>query len=686
MNFKLLLLLIGLLFSFAGFSQEMKEGFTYLETGKNKEAATFFLNILAEYPTNKTAKLCYGRAVGLSGSPAMAKKIFTELLSQYSNDFEIKLNYAESLLWNSEFDEAEKFYGQLTQEKSQSFPALLGYANTLSNLKKYEEALIYVNKALQVLRGNKNALQSKKYINLGYARQYLGKRDYKKSIEILNSNLGFFTDDTETLLNLANVYLISEDFENAAKIYQKIGEDPSNKITALNGLALMAHLNANDKEALEISKDALNQLDAEATSDIIKQTRERHVQALIWNRKYKEAETEICAFLKQYPNENWVFSLRATLNIYKSNFKKSIADYNSILQNEVRSFDGNLGKANAQKAMGLFDDAYESAETTLSFYDNQKDATNFIKKLDLQFTPTATLKTIYNFDNGNNKAYNYLIDMVFPTSTKLSFLGSTNYRTTQNNVLSSSAKSSSFSLGVRYQLRPSISFKAIAGVSNTSSDVKDYSKLITSIAFEMKPFKLQNLEIGYNRAIQDFNTALLNRELVQNNFYANYNISSNFNFGWFTQYFYTTQNDDNTRNLLFTSLYYNILNKPILKTGVNYQSITFTNQVPSIYFSPEKFNVVEVFVDLLKDEQSAKIKNFFYGLSGAIGLQYIEDDEAQSTFRVKGNFGYKFSDACLIDLYALHSNIASATAAGFQFSEIGLRFKYAFLRNPVFRK
>ncbi|XKX05825.1 hypothetical protein R8G61_00410 [Tenacibaculum maritimum] len=51
----------------------MKDGFAYLDTGKYKQAEIFFENILKIYPTNKTAKLCYGRAIGLNGNPKKHK-------------------------------------------------------------------------------------------------------------------------------------------------------------------------------------------------------------------------------------------------------------------------------------------------------------------------------------------------------------------------------------------------------------------------------------------------------------------------------------------------------------------------------------------------------------------------------------------------------------------------------------
>ena len=51
-----------------GYSQNMKEGFQLLETGKFEKAEQYFQKVLVDYPTNKTANLCYGRAVGLNGN------------------------------------------------------------------------------------------------------------------------------------------------------------------------------------------------------------------------------------------------------------------------------------------------------------------------------------------------------------------------------------------------------------------------------------------------------------------------------------------------------------------------------------------------------------------------------------------------------------------------------------------
>ena len=686
MKFSTQLFFYFILYSSICLSQNMKEGFTYLETGKYKQAEAFFENILITYPKNKTAKLCYGRALGLNGNGKKASTIFINLLERYPQDFEIKLNYAESLLWNENYNKAKDYYKNLLKENPNSFPALLGYANTLSNLKIFNEALEFIDKALLISPGNLNALTSKKYINLGFANQYVQNGDYKAALKILLKNLKLFNKDTEILQNIANVYLISSDFSKAEATYKTIGTSPQNKLTSLNSLALVSHLKGKNKKALEISSKAINYISNKTSASLLQQTKERFAQALIWNRKYKKADILIKKLNNEYPNKNWVLSLRASLNIYKSNFKKSINDYNRILKNDTTSFDGNLGKANALKASGYFIESYKSAENTLRFYKNQKDAVNFIKKLDKSFTPFVVAESSYSFDNGNNKAYSYKATSEFSFSTKFKLLGSYNYRTTSNSLSGLKATSNNVLGGVSYQLLHNIKLKSLIGLASSKTETNNFNQLVADISLLTKPFKLQNLELGYKREIQNFNAALLAENIVQNNYLINYNLNTNFRLGWFTQYYYTTQNDKNTRNLIFTSLYYNILEKPSLKAGVNYQNISFKNQVPTIYFSPSKFNAYEVFFNIIKDENITKKNEWFYELTAASGFQYIENSKKQSTYRIQSKLGYKFSERSILTLYGSKSNIASATAAGFTFTEIGLRFKWFILRKPFFRK
>ena len=663
--------------------QNMQEGFTYLEKGDFAKAETFFASVLKEYPDNKTARLCYARAIGLNESPKKALEVFIQLKEEYPEDLEIKLNYAESLLWNKKYDDAKIYYTTLVAENPTSFVAHLGFANTLSNLKEYESALLNVNKALDLSPGNGGALVSRKYIKLGFANQKVNAKQYEEAEKFYDEILKDFPNDKETLLNKANLYLISKQIEKGNEVYKLLA--PENPNVALNGLSLLAHLNEKDTEALTLATESLEKSETITDETIIKQTKERYVQALIWNRKYDLAEENINSLLVKYPNENWVLALSATLAIYKSDFNQSIDDYSNILKNDSKSFDGNLGIANAYYASGEIDKAYNAVYQTLDIFKNQNDASNFLKKLNAEHTPVLEEKLSYSFDNGDNTAFASLTQITFPTSTKWSFNTSYQLRKTENKVTLANATTNDFTLGTTYKFHPKISFSLNAGVSNAKAVTNSYNQLLVHTYFKMKPLKLQDLEVGYKREMQNFNSDLIDKQIVSNNFYANYNISTNVKLGWFTQYFYTTQSDSNTRNLLFTSLYYNFLSKPVLKGGINYQFIAFKNQVPTDYFSPKKFNAVELFIDFLKDENIAEVKSIFYNVNAATGFQYIEDNDKQWTYRIQAKFGYKFSDRLLANVYGLRSNIASATAAGFTYNEFGVRLKWLLLSKPIFK-
>jgi len=674
--------LILITFSFIGNAQDMSNGFTNLEKGEFAKAEVFFTTILKDYPQNKTARLCYARAIGLNNQPEKALQNFVALKKDYPGDLEIELNYAEALLWNKKFDEAKVFYTTLVANNPTSFVAHLGFANTLSNLKEYKEALINVNKALELSPANPGALVSRKYIKLGYANQKVNEKLYPEAETFYDEILVDFPNDKETLLNKANLYLITKNSVKAKETYNLIAQkDP---IIALNGLSLIEHNGGKDTKALEIAEEAIQKAAGNTDEKLLNQTRERYIQALIWNKKYKLAEEKIEEFKPKYGNENWLLALSATLAIYRSDFKESVGYYSTILKNDDTSFDGNLGIANAYYASGEIDKSVKAVYQTLDVFKNQNDAMNFLKKLNEEHTPTLEEKLSYSFDNGNNTAITSRTLITFPLSTKWAVNTTYQYRKTENTNTNLGANANDFLLGASYKFHPKISFNLDGGITSASSPTNSYSSLLLNANFKIKPMKLQDLEIGYKRDLQNFNTDLIDKQISANNYYLNYNIGSNFKLGWFTQYFYTTQSDNNSRNLLFTSLYYSFLSKPVLKGGFNYQFIAFKDQVPTVYFSPSQFNAYEVFVELLKDEKIAENNTWFYNVNLATGFQYIEKLDKQSTYRIQAKLGYKFSDRLLVNIYGLKSNIASAAASGFTYTEVGIRLKWNIFNKPVF--
>ncbi len=665
-------------------AQNMSPGFEMLEKGNFSQAEIYFENILKNYPNNKTAKICYGRAIGLSGNPEAAIELFTAMTNQNPNDLEIELNYAESLLWGKQYEQAELAYTKLVDEHPSNFAALLGFANTYSNLKKYQQALQYADKALEVEQGNANALTSKRYIRMGFAYQKQQQQQYNEAEDLLLENLNDFPTDKETLLNLANLYTITKEAAKAVEAYKQTATTYNDSIVALIGMALAEHCIENEKEALALAEEALTMAPHANDSTLTLNAIERYIQALIWNRKFNDAKTGIEKSLKTYSNENKILALRATLRMYTGNFKQSIKDYNTILANDSASFDGNLGISNAYFAYGDINKSYAAIAQTLRIFENQKDAVNFENKLNRQFSPSFYEQMSYSFDNGKNVSHTTNSAFVFPISTKLELLLAHQYRKTENTNSGNQATANRAEGGINYRVHPQIVLSALAGGTFVKSYSKDYTHWTGQFSAKTKPFKLNDLELGYKREIQNYNADLINSELKINHYFLNYNLGTNFKLGWFTQYYFSTQSDNNKRNLLFTSLYYNFLQKPILKGGINYQTIAFKYQIPEQYFSPEKFSAVEVFADFTKDVNTIENKGWLYSLSAAAGYQFTESGDKQLTHRIKAELGYKASGRLALNTYFTQSNIASSTAAGYNYTEFGIKLKWIFTERPLF--
>ena len=79
MNTKFLIPVLLFITTLMSGQESMNEGFQLLESGSFEEAETYFDTYLESDPENKTAQICYGRAVGLSGEPTKAIKLFADL-------------------------------------------------------------------------------------------------------------------------------------------------------------------------------------------------------------------------------------------------------------------------------------------------------------------------------------------------------------------------------------------------------------------------------------------------------------------------------------------------------------------------------------------------------------------------------------------------------------------------------
>jgi len=167
----------------------MQEGFSYLEKGKFAEAEEYFDEVLQSYPNNKTAQLCYARALGLGGGKEEALTRFQSLSVHYPKDYEILLNLAEAFMWNERYSEAAQLYKELLDIDSDHFVANLGYANANAGLKNNDTALTYIDKSLDIDPSNSGAELSRKYILLAVSAEKRNELNFDSSMMHLDTIL-----------------------------------------------------------------------------------------------------------------------------------------------------------------------------------------------------------------------------------------------------------------------------------------------------------------------------------------------------------------------------------------------------------------------------------------------------------------------------------------------------------------
>ncbi|MDC8005690.1 tetratricopeptide repeat protein [Aureisphaera galaxeae] len=654
-------ILIALVFS-PLHGQNMNEGFSLLEEMKYSEAATYFNNLLEEHPENITAKICKARALGLDGKTQLAKRQFSDLLKKYPENFEIQLNYSESLLWNKDFLEAEKYYLSLYEKHPSHFTVLLGLANSLSNLKNYDDALTYINKALHQKPKNHNAELSRKYMLLGKAEQELKQDNFDLAHALWEKILDDFPMDLDALWSQGHGYLIQQNWIAAERTFGQI-EDP---VHSQMGLGLVFYKQGIMKKALSHSLHAKNKVNKEDANLYLKAT-VQYLNALLWNSKFKLARNGIQALENDFPNTIEAHNMWAQYGMYTGNFKLSIAKFRTILESKPNSFDGLLGMANAQRALGNQKKAREFAKRTLHVYPNQKDALRLLDKMDKEARPKTITKALYSWDNGNNIAQTFGATTTWSPSAKWNVFFNYENRNATNQNLGEKATMHKQELGGSYQIRNKTWVKGSLGFINNKGDVTTYNEVVASASFEAEPTPRQYVKIGFQRDLETFNATLLNERIHMAHWFVQHNIVSRNGMGWYTSYRHTNLSDGNVRNLLFSSVYKSLFKKPSIKTGVNYQFMTYNESRTTLYFSPLTYHTTEVFLDgTIKNDKWQGL------LTIASGYQWIETDSPTVTLRCQGSITYNLGKEFSFKASGKYSSIAASNAGGFNYKELGL--------------
>jgi tetratricopeptide (TPR) repeat protein len=672
--------LVILLFSwFTNFAQdELTPGFKMLETGKFADGAVFFKHYLdTKDAKNKTALLCYGRGIGLSGNVPEAKQVFNNLLERFPGDFEVSLNAAEAFMWAKEYKSAVKFYEKLLSIKPNDFAANLGYANANASLFDYKKALEFTNKALSIDPKNENAKTSRKFARLGLSDQYSKNQVYNPASALLEDILGENPKDKEALSAKAQLKVVLEKYDEAEKLYKSLLTITKGQTDVYLSLSYLAFLQKNKTLAMSYANQAV-----QSTKKHPENTLKAYlgkVMALGWNEKFNQAFSLLDSLDKVFVANNDILVKRATLNTWNKDYNISADFFKKVLEKVPSSFDANLGCADALFAQELDVESKRYVMKTLDYYPNQKDAKDFLVKLSLRHSPSITTHDFISSDKGGNSSINYQLGLEYDIIPSFRALLNFKARLAENSNEKVSSSTNNFGVGFRWRVKPIWLMTGSVNVASLSGKNKTVNHLLYDFANEFKLTKLQTLELRCQTDVQNFTAGLIDNNLTFQNFIVTYSLNTPIKIGVYSQYYYTKNSDDNSRNLLFASLYYDLKAAPVIKLGVNFNTMSFQKQIPQTYFSPSQFYSYEAF-GLLENLQVPKQK-FLYQLSLAGGYQKIEKNDFQSTYRITVSLGYRPKNNFEALLYTMNSNSATSSVVGYSYSETGIKAKLILLKK-----
>jgi len=675
----LLCLLVNL-----GFSQiNMQEGFSMLEGGEFSEAKEFFAEVLQSEPNNKTAKICFARAQGLSGEKDEALKEFQHLQTHFPGDFEILLNLAEAFMWNERYGEAAQLYNELINIEPNNFVANLGYANANAALKNNDTALEYIDKSLDVDPANENAIVSKKYILLAISSEYRNKLSYDTSMMHLDTILASHPDDKEALLNKAVNYLWMSKPHKANKIYKEIadkGIEPLEGHIGLSYTNVLLHQKEQAKDYAEIAMLLAENPNVSEENKI--RAGINMVNALGFDRKYGHAHELIDSLMVRFGEDHKDLILaRGRMLVWNNETEAGLKYYNFLDSTYAPSFEVKMGLAEAMRGQKKYKESVAYIDQALEIVPNQPDALRLREVVKDEFRPRLTLDYMHAWDVGDNLAYVTQAKFEIGDKGKFrSFAHLTNRRLVQV-TQENNATQLSFAVGTKYQVNKKLSlFGQIIPFRSTNNDGTTIgSGILFNTGLEYDINKSQTAGYSFSQELHNYNVDLLRANITMSNHKVFYHIRTPYKIGLYTQYIGTTQSDGNLRNLLYASLYYNLAEIPFIKFGVNYNVMTHREQFPNLYFSPDYFQNIEGFININNIER--RRSKIIYDLTVAGGEQTTRESPSEFTRRIDAKLGYRFNENSHILGYYRHSNASQATVTGFSYTAIGVQAIITFGRK-----
>lgn len=672
--FSLLSLFLSL-FNIAVAQADMTKGYAYLDNQQYPEAIKYFTEVLEQYPDNKTAKICLGRSLGLSGYESEALDIFMDLNERYAQDPEVMLNLAEAHMWTKDYQKALVRYNEILNKDSLNFTALLGRSNALTSLNLHQEAIDAIDLSDRLFPENPQIRISKKYIYLGRANELRSGYDFQKAHDYVDQVLVLFPNDKDALSLKAGIYLYQQKALKARSIYERLNRLYPKDSDILSGLGYTHLLVNNHKAYLKYAELALQESQSD-DQNIDLNSQLNFVRALFLNNKKDLVNKRLDTLAHTYGDSIDFQLIYPQLSLWGQKFDQSRKQYRELFDKDSTRYDILVGNAEILNVFKERKQALDFAQKALGLQPNNPDILRMKEAIAQYNSLNISLSAQHSYDGGNNRADQWNATFSKALTEKSQTFFGTTYRKTKNTFFDNRGSNITLMAGNEWFIHPKVSFLVSAGLTQLRNESENIDKghFVLASGIKVNPLRYHSFEFAYDKSYFDYNPDLISESIESQNYKMIYHYYGPQRIGFYNQLIRSIQSDDNKRWLYFGSLYYNVLMYPVIQTGFNINRFGYSIQIPQLYFSPSSFGSNEVFLKV--DSEIVKGSKWQYFALAAAGWQSIESNSNQSTLRLEAKISYLLDTGLVLGLNYLYSNAAQSTISGFTYHQAGLSLSF----------
>lgn len=489
---------------------------------------------------------------------------------------------------------------------------------------------------------------------------------FSEAIEELDKILASYPEDAQILLFKGDLCLQNKEFDRAVETYDVLL--PLNfELTVVRiNKSYALFMGKKPAKALQVAQNAWTQ-DSLHQGAIV-----NYFNAMLWNTKTSAASAFLDANRKLLNGDQYLV-MKARLATSSGDYRSGLAYYDTL----VNSFPVShyileygevlIGKRRWEEAKALV----EAKGAELS--DSQRGRIEVL--LDQASLQTAGLQLGFFEDIGGNSR---LEQSIFWQNEKDQPI-QVGFRAGAIQVSSpegQTTKTSFISGKIDYRWTAALESKAELTLQQISPQVgESYRGLTGRVETVYQPNDRRMVGLFYQSDILNFTADLLGKNIRSQDVGYTAHVMLDGRTGIFTQGSFGALNDQNTRMQFFGSLYRVLRTEPTLKTGLNFSGLTYSDSETTLYFAPDRFLSTELFLDY--STPMPLISKLALQLQVAAGLQKIEDQPWDSTFRGQVEFSYRVSGFDL-GLRGQFSDVAASSGTGYRFHYITFRVSKKF--------